>query len=84
MALINRPPDLSDGAWKIMQIVFDNYHYNDDKTFDDYSKFDIPDEDLPKYLEELDAKKYVLWINPGDKSEYLLMHPKILPYIIKS
>ncbi|GEM_PF-3251343 len=91
MNKIKRPKNLSDGAWTIMQAVYE--HYDDDdsfenipnydpKTFNDFLQFNFPFEDLYKYCEELHNAGFVFFESRDTDKRFLYMLPKILHYIV--
>ncbi|AKL96659.1 hypothetical protein CACET_c32150 [Clostridium aceticum] len=80
MYTLERPEDLSDNAWKMMQAVYENYEKNDSKEFEDFSQFNFSAEELDRCCKELDDKSYVFWERPSTGEMYLYMLTKILPY----
>ena len=76
---------LSDTAFTIIQAVLS--HYNEDgpncKEFSDFEQFNLSNDDLLKYCNELENESFVIIEYDDDNNMYLYMTSKILPGLKK-
>lgn len=77
---LEKPDDLSENAFAILQKAYENYPNKDGKCFDDFSSITLPREELEACLEQLHNQHYVFWNyrNTDEEYLYLLAHPLLL------
>lgn len=59
----NRPDNISDNAYLVLEQVCDNYLLNNSKEFEDFSHIDLSLEDMREAFQELHDKRFVFYHN---------------------
>lgn len=77
---LQKPSDLSDNAFIILQKAYENYPSEDGKHFANFSDLKFTREELENCFEQLHQNRYVFWENRNTDDEYLylLAHPLLL------
>ncbi|EHL18514.1 hypothetical protein HMPREF9630_00239 [Peptoanaerobacter stomatis] len=73
MHKINRPDNLSNGAWHILETFCNQYNENESKYLEIPNAFDYTRSELETYMQELHDSGYVMWQNCGASNEYLYL-----------
>lgn len=76
----NRPDNISDNAYLVLEQVCDNYLLNNSKEFEDFSRISLSIDDMRKVFQELHDKKFVFYHNDLG-GEYLYALDKVF-YIV--
>lgn len=75
--MIPKPSDVSDAAWEVMKVIFNNYIKKETKYFNDFNLLSLSEDDVIKYCTELDKAGFIFFTNePDDRSTFML--PTIL------
>lgn len=77
----NRPDNISDNAYLVLEQVCDNYLLNNSKEFEDFSHISLSIEDMRKAFQELHDKRFVFYHNDIG-GEYLYALDKVF-YIVR-
>lgn len=77
----NRPDNISDNAYLVLEQVCDNYLLNNSKEFEDFSNIDLSLEDMREAFQELHGKRFVFYHNDLG-GEYLYALDKVF-YIVR-
>lgn len=73
----NRPDNISDNAYLVLEQVCDNYLLNNSKEFEDFSHISLSIDDMRKAFQELHDKRFVFYHNDLG-GEYLYALPSIV------
>lgn len=76
----NRPDNISDNAYLVLEQVCDNYLLNNSKEFEDFSHINLSIDDMRKAFQELHDKRFVFYHNDLG-GEYLYALDKVF-YIV--
>lgn len=76
----NRPDNISDNAYLVLEQVCDNYLLNNSKEFEDFSHISLSIDDMRKAFQELHDKRFVFYHNDLG-GEYLYALDKVF-YIV--
>lgn len=77
----NRPDNISDNAYLVLEQVCDNYLLNNSKEFEDFSHISLSIDDMRKAFQELHDKRFVFYHNDLG-GEYLYALDKVF-YIVR-
>ena len=77
----NRPDNISDNAYLVLEQVCDNYLLNDSKEFEDFSNINLSLEDMREAFQELHDKRFVFYHNDLG-GEYLYALDEVF-YIVR-
>lgn len=76
----NRPDNISDNAYLVLEQVCDNYLLTNSKEFEDFSHISLSIDDMRKAFQELHDKRFVFYHNDLG-GEYLYALDKVF-YIV--
>lgn len=77
----NRPDNISDNAYLVLEQVCDNYLLNDSVEFEDFSNIDLSLDDMREAFQELHDKKFVFYHNDLG-GEYLYALDRVV-YLVR-
>lgn len=77
----NRPDNISDNAYLVLEQVCDNYLLNNSKEFEDFSHISLSIDDMRKAFQELHDKRFIFYHNDLG-GEYLYALDKVF-YIVR-
>lgn len=77
----NRPDNISDNAFLVLEQVFENLYLNFNNEFDDFSKLNLSTVDLDKACKELHDKKFVIYCHDRENKPYLIAQGQAIDII---
>lgn len=78
----NRPDNISDNAYLVLEQVCDNYLLNNSKEFEDFSHISLSIDDMRKAFQELHDKRFVFYHNDVG-GEYLYALDEVF-YLVRN